>query len=102
MQRPRVTFAQSQALIVKALRLTRDPNLGLDVGLRQSIASTGLLAAGLLSSATHFDALKLGVRYHRLTGSMLELLFQPADDGLVALTARSRFPISPILRFLKR
>ena len=100
MQRPRVTFAQAQSLILEAIRLTGDRDLGLSVGLRQSIASTGPLASAILASATHFDALRLGVHYHRLTGSMLDLHLLPCEDDMVALVARSRFPDSSILRFL--
>lgn len=100
MQCPRVTFAQSQALIVEALKLTDDDNLGLDVGLRPSIASIGPLAAGFLASETHYDALLLGAKYHRLTGSMLDLHLQTSQNGSVSLVARSRFANSPILKFL--
>lgn len=100
MRRPRVTFAQSQALIREALHLSGDPDLGLAVGRRQSFASSGLLATGLLACPTYADAVELGVKYHRLTGSMLDLRLRQAEDGATALTATSRIPSSPIMRFL--
>ena len=88
-RRPRLTFRQSQALIVQALSLSRDPALGLAVGQRQSFASFGLR-----------EALEIGMRYHRVIGSMLDFEIVPFDDDHVAMVIRSRFAGSPIRRFL--
>ncbi|MCT4608403.1 MAG: AraC family transcriptional regulator [Pelagimonas sp.] len=100
MQRPRVSFAQSQDLIQRALALSKDPDLGVAVGRRQTIGSAGLLASGLLASATCGDALALGVKYHRITGSMLDLLFQKTTDDVVMLRTTSRHPTPQISAFL--
>jgi AraC-like DNA-binding protein len=98
--RPHVTFNQSQSLIHEAIRVAKDPDLGLAVGRRQNFASAGLLSAGLLASQTQLDALRLGVKYHRLTGSMLDLHLVETEEGAMALTGSSRDPKSMIFRFL--
>ena len=100
MKRPRVTFEQSQTLILEALELSNDQNLGLAVGRLQTFASTGILGAALLACENHLQSLQMGVRYHRLTGSMLDLDLQILEDGSGALTARARTPVTPIMRFL--
>ncbi|MEL6118414.1 MAG: AraC family transcriptional regulator ligand-binding domain-containing protein [Pseudomonadota bacterium] len=99
-RRPRLTFRQSQALIVQALSLSRDPDLGLAVGQRQSFASFGLLSAAMLASGSLREALEIGMRYHRVIGSMLDFEIVPFDDDHVAMVIRSRFAGSPIRRFL--
>jgi AraC-like DNA-binding protein len=98
--RPQVTFNQSQSLIHEAIRLAKDPDLGLAVGRQQNFSSAGLLSAGLLACQTPLDALRLGAKYHRLTGSMLDLHLVETANGTTALTASSRDPNSLIFRFL--
>lgn len=99
-QRQRLTFRQSQTLIQRAISLTNDPDLGLHVGGRQSFASFGLVSAAMLASSTLREALELGCRYHRVSGSMLEVDLEAIDDANDALSIRSRFAGSPIRRFL--
>ncbi len=99
-RRQRLTFRQSQNLILRAMSLANDPDLGLAVGFRQTFASVGLLSAAMLASATLRDALEVGIRYHRVTGSMLEFENSDYDGDHSALVIRSRFAGSPIRRFL--
>lgn len=97
---PRLTYAQSEALILRAIELTGDPDLGLAVGARQKITSFQVLGLAFLASATCHDALRLGLKYHRLTGSMLELDQTVDRNGDMLLVASSRFLQSRILQFL--
>lgn len=100
LKNPHVTFTQGHNLIEKALFLTNDQNLGLDVGARQNFCATGLAASALLASKTVRDALELGLKFHRLMGSMLEIDLLPTTDGGAIVRARTRNPKSRITRFL--
>lgn len=94
----RLSYHQSRLIILKALALTGDESLGLAVGHRQSITSLGLVSLGILASATGREALELGIRFHRLTGSMLEIGLKPEGSSLTML-ARSRFHEPSLLTF---
>ncbi|WP_049645106.1 AraC family transcriptional regulator [Candidatus Rhodobacter oscarellae] len=100
MQRPRIAFAQSQSLIEQAITLADDPCFGLAVGMRQKFATSGLLSAGLLASQTCGDAVLFGLRYHHLTGSMLNMSLVELDEGEHAINVTARDPSSPINSFL--
>ncbi len=95
----RLTYQQSRLIILKALALTGDKSLGLAVGHRQSITSLGLVGLGVMASPTGRAALKFGIRYHRLAGSMLEIDLEPADDNALIMSARSRFHEPVLLTF---
>ncbi|SDQ76967.1 AraC family transcriptional regulator [Pseudovibrio sp. Tun.PSC04-5.I4] len=94
----RLSYQQSRLIILKALSLTGDESLGLAVGHRQSITSLGLVSLGILASATGRDALEFGIRFHRLTGSMLEIDLEQQGSSL-AMIARSRFHEPALLSF---
>lgn len=95
----RLTYQQSRLIILKALALTGDESLGLAVGHRQSITSLGLVSLGVMASATGREALELGIRYHRLTGSMLEIDLEPSSGNALTMIARSRFHEPVLLTF---
>ncbi|KZK89990.1 HTH-type transcriptional regulator VirS [Pseudovibrio sp. Ad5] len=95
----RLTYQQSRLIILKALALTGDESLGLAVGHRQSITSLGLVSLGVMASATGRAALEFGIKYHRLTGSMLEIDLVPAADNALTMIARSRFHEPVLLTF---
>jgi len=100
MKHPRIAFAQSVFLIEQALGKSNDETLGLAVGARQKFATTGLLSAGLLASTTCKDALRFGIKYHRLAGSMMDLHMSESTEGEMILKAVSRDPKSQINTFL--
>ncbi|MPY55867.1 AraC family transcriptional regulator [Streptomyces spongiae] len=67
----RVSFRQGRQVIESAMAALPVPALGIAVGLRQPITSTGMLGMGMMSCATVRDAIDLGVRYQYLAGSMV-------------------------------
>ncbi|WP_142781858.1 AraC family transcriptional regulator [Agrobacterium sp. T29] len=96
----RVSFSQAEVLIQNALDATNDPNLGLAVGLRQSFGSLGLLSSALLSSPTLRSALAVGMKYHRLSGSLIELDQSCAENGDIHLSINVRHVGTTISRFV--
>lgn len=96
----RLTFLQSQTLILRALELTQDPDLGLTVGARQSIASLGVLAIAMMACPHLKEAIDLGLRFHRVIGTMLEFEAITDASGDVTIKISTRFAGSPIKRFL--
>lgn len=96
----RISFLQSQTLLLRALDLSGDPDLGLAVGYRQTFASFGLVAAAMLASPTLRDAVHVGLRYHSILGTMLDFDATERPDGGLLITMQSRFAGSPVRRFL--
>lgn len=94
----RLTYQQSRLILLKALALAKDDSLGFAVGHRQSFTSLGLVSLGLLTSATGQAALELGVQFHHLTGSMVDLHLQE-EDGTLTMVARSRHEEPVLLSF---
>lgn len=87
----RLSFSEVQVLIQMAVDETSDPNLGLAVGLRQSIGSLGPLSSALLTSPTLRSALAVGIRYHRLSGSLIELNQSFVGNGEIYLSINERY-----------
>ena len=67
----RVSFRQGSAVIDAALRLFDDPSAGLAVGGAQPITASGLVGLGMMSSPRVIDAIRLGLRFQNLAGSMV-------------------------------
>jgi AraC-like DNA-binding protein len=98
--RQRLTFLQSQQLLLRAAELTADPDLGLAVGMRQTFASMGLVASALLASANLRQAIETAGKYHRIVGSMVEFDAIALADADLRIVIRPRFIGSPVRRFL--
>ena len=95
----RVSFRQGSAMIRRALQMAKGRALGLELGRRETIASIGLVGFAMITCPTVGEAVALGVREQRFTGSMLE--FDLVSDGdTVAISAASRFPEPDIHIFL--
>jgi AraC-like DNA-binding protein len=69
----RLTALQAGALLLHGLELTREPGLGYEIGLRSSLTSHGVMAFGLLTSATLRQAIELGAEYSAVRLPMLRL-----------------------------
>jgi AraC-like DNA-binding protein len=96
----RISFLQSQSLLMRAIELSGDPDLGLAVGYRQSFASFGLVAAAMMASPTLREAVAVGLRFHRVVGTMLNFDSAELPGGNLMISMESRFAGSPIRRFL--
>lgn len=98
--RERLTFLQSQQLLVRAVELAVDPDLGLAVGMRQTFASMGLVASAMLASVDLRQAIETAGKYHRIVGSMVEFDAMPLAESNLRIVIRPRFIGSPVRRFL--
>ncbi|MEN8654268.1 AraC family transcriptional regulator [Streptomyces sp. 21So2-11] len=94
-----MSYRQGSRVIGEAMRELGDPALGLAVGRRQRVTAWGLVGLGLLASPMLYDALRLGVRYHGITGSMLDYRMEPVPDGAATL-ATARYAGSELQTFL--
>lgn len=96
----RISFLQSQSLLMRAIELSGDPDLGLAVGYRQSFASLGLVASAMMASPSLRAAVEVGLRFHSIVGTMLDFNAAELPDGNLEISMESRFAGSPIRRFL--
>lgn len=94
----RVSFRQGATVIRRALAATGEPTLGLQVGLRETLSSCGVLGLALMSAPTLGEVLAVAARYHPVTGSFLDLRVEGAESQ-VALVASERFPEPDLLPF---
>lgn len=95
----RVSFRQGREMIVRALKLAKRHALGLETGTRETITSIGLVGYAMITSRTVGEAIKLGLKLQKDTGSMLEFDMRVSDDA-IAVTASSRFHDVEIHAFL--
>ncbi|GGW40465.1 AraC family transcriptional regulator [Streptomyces xantholiticus] len=95
----RVSYRQGSSVIREAIRDLGDPALGLAVGRRQRVTAWGLVGLGLQASPSLHDALRLGVRHHGVTGSMLDYRFETVPAG-AAILATARYTDSGLRAFL--
>lgn len=69
----RLTALQAGALLLHGRELTGEPGFGYEIGLRSSLTSHGVMAFGLLTSATLREAIELGAEYSAVRLPMLRL-----------------------------
>ena len=81
----RVSYRQIETVFRNALRLSRDPAVALRAGQRMHITSYGMYGYAILSSPTAADAIAFGVKYHRTTGSVVDMAFS-LENGEVVYT----------------
>jgi AraC-like DNA-binding protein len=86
------------ALCLTAMRLTRDPCLGIEFGLSLPPTMLGTLGNALLSACSMADAVDLAVTYWRLNGWFFNLSMLQSDQAL-RVRATERFPLGPLRRF---
>ncbi|WP_367373614.1 AraC family transcriptional regulator [Pseudomonas lini] len=73
----RITTNQEMLVCANAVALRHD--IGLELGRRMHVSSYGMLGYALLTSATLGDALRLGLHYPALLGTLFELSLE--EDG---------------------
>lgn len=91
----RLTAMQAGGLLHCATELSREPGFGYEIGLRSSLTSHGVMAFGLLTSATLRQAIKLGAEYSHVRLPMLTL--QLVEDGDQAgVDVQQTFPLGAV------
>ncbi len=86
------------ALCLTALRLTRDPCLGIELGLNLPPTMLGTLGHALLTAGSLTDAVELAVTYWRLNARYFEVALHRGDRDL-RVRATERLPLGPLRRF---
>jgi AraC-like DNA-binding protein len=86
------------SLCMTALRLTRDPCLGIELGLNLPPTMLGTLGHALLTAGSLTDAVELAVTYWRLNARYFEVALHRSDRDL-RVRATERMPLGPLRRF---
>lgn len=95
----RLTAMQAGSLLHFGMELTREPGFGYEVGLRSSLTSHGVMAFGLLTSATLRQAIQLGAEYSSIRLPMLGI--QLVEDGEQAgVDVQQTFPLGAVRQCL--
>ena len=76
----RVSYRQRIQLLGNMLALINDNGFWLDYPNEVSISDYGLLGYAMMSSATLDKAVQIGVKYHRMAGSLFNLAFLREDN----------------------
>lgn len=85
-------------LCLTALRLTRDPCLGIELGLNLPPTLLGTFGHALLSAGSLTDAVELAVTYWRLNARYYDVALHRGETEL-RIRATERFPLGPLRRF---
>ena len=93
---PLLSYGQ---IVARALRLSDDPSLGYDFGLRTSLTTHGLLGFGLMSQPSLRDALALAQKYapHLRSPGFTSRFFIDGDDAV--LEVREAVPYGPLRQY---
>lgn len=70
-----VRFSQLCDVVRQAMTAYQQPDLGLKLGSSEGLISMGILGFAMQSCKTVADALDIALRYHRISGSVLNLNF---------------------------
>ena len=96
----RVSYRQARTVIVRGLKVLRDPALGLLIGRNETIGSFGLLGLAMMTSRNFGEAMGVGIENHKICGSLLDVDFAAIDTHTVAVQAWPRFGEIELLPFL--
>lgn len=96
----RLSYRQVHTLLARALATFDEPGLGLAIGSSESLGVFGLLGLLMMTAPTFGDAVRLGVAHHEVSGSLLDMDFEPGADGGAALVFWPRFDDPSLQPFL--
>ncbi|BCD85958.1 transcriptional regulator [Pseudomonas solani] len=90
-----ISHAQELRVFANALSCTRDPALGLSLGLRMHVSAYGILGYTMLASRTLRDALNIALANASLLGSYFTLTLE--EDGAEARLVATGYRYAPEL-----
>ncbi len=99
-EHPRATIDSSslRLLILNLLSLSKQPDLGLVLGIRARISDFGLFGYAMMSCPTLGDAARLGMRFWGTTGA--EVTFEEIEtDTMLVWRPREAFPLGDLWQF---
>lgn len=94
-----VRFSQLCDVVGQAMTTYQQPNLGLKLGSSEGLISMGILGFAMQSCKTVADALDIALRYHRISGSVLNIDFSIHAD-LCELEVTEPYPCNELKAFL--
>ncbi len=94
----RVTMPQLGVITLNLVMDTRDPGIGLELGLRGSCTKLGLMGFGLMSCSNLREATELGCRYLPTVVSFFNAHFSVQGDTAVVEVTES-VPLGPMRQF---
>jgi AraC-like DNA-binding protein len=96
----RCSYWQAREAILSAQRLHGATDLALLSGARKSIPNLGVMGLGMLSHGTRGEAIRFGLDYQLVAGSMLRLQLLVEVDGTAAIEAQALFCDEELRPFL--
>lgn len=81
----RVSYRQLETVFRNTMRLSKDPAIALRAGRRMHITAYGTYGYASLCAPTVGEAIAFGVKYHRTSGSVVDMAF--SSDGQTAVYA---------------
>lgn len=93
-----VRFTQLCDVIRQAIAAYQQPDLGLKLGSSEGLISMGILGFAMQSCKTVADALDIALRYHRISGSVLNINFSIHAD-LCELEVTEPYPCNALKAF---
>jgi hypothetical protein len=96
----RISYRQASLIIKRALKSIPHTDIGLRVGMRQSIGAFGILGLAMMTARTFGEAIAIGVKNINVSHALMDLELDSGGNGNVAVVARPRLPDHEILAFL--
>jgi len=95
----RVPLRVCEAVVTRGIELTREPALGVHLGMQMRVSSHGFLGFAAMTANTVREALDLAVRYAQVRTSALGLALH-VEGELASVAIEERTPLPPALREL--
>lgn len=85
----RIPLRVCEAIVARAIQLTRDPSLAIQLGLRMRVSSHGFLGFAAMTASTVREALELAVRFSAIRTSAIGLaLVVEGDTASLVISER--------------
>lgn len=97
-QQARICTWQQAIIVENLIRLSKDPSIGIDIGLRSNLTKAGFIGYGLMSCATLRDAIALGRRFLPIQIPFFKLDFEIKED-MAVVTVQEVVPLLKLRRF---
>lgn len=93
----RVPLRVCEAILARGLELTREPALGVHLGMTMRMSSHGFLGFAAMTASTTREALELAVRFASTRTNAIALSLN-VEGGLASVAIEERTPLPPVLR----
>ena len=94
----RLSMDQYSRLIDRSLRLSNDPALGYEFGLRSNVTAHGLIGLGLVSQGCVRDAIEFGIRFVRLRTPIYDVRLS-VEGGVGVVDVQEAIPFGRLRQY---